>query len=92
MIFDRNTSVRFQFVCFYKCHIASNQKYTIIVFINNTDDKDWKKANPDKLRNGVQDFEGENKKELLYMFLVKYVRKMHSDSEIKQELTNNKGM
>ncbi len=26
------------------------------------------------------------------MFLAKYVRKMHSDSEIKRELKNNKGM
>ena len=33
-----------------------------------------------------------NEKELLYMFLAKYIRKTHSDSEIKRELKNNKGM
>ncbi len=76
----------------YNYHIESHQKYTIIFFIGNTDDKDQKKVNPDKLKNGVQDFEGENEKELLYMFLAKYVRKTHSDSEIKQELKNNEGM
>ena len=55
------------------------------LFIYNTDDKDQKKVNPDKLRHGVQEFESENEKELLYMFLAKYVRKTHADSEIKRE-------
>ena len=49
----------------------------------NTDDKDRKSVNPDKLKDGLQDFESNNEKELLYMFLAKYVRKTHSDSEIK---------
>ena len=51
------------------------------LFIYNTDDKDRKKVNPDKLRHGVQEFESENDKEILYMFLAKYVRKTHADSE-----------
>ena len=41
------------------------------------------KVNPDKLRHGVQEFESDNEKEILYMFLTKYVRKTHADSEIK---------
>ncbi len=48
--------------------------------------------NPDKLKNGLQDFGSDKEKEVLYMFLAKYVRKTHSDSEIKQELKSNKGM
>jgi hypothetical protein len=54
--------------------------------------KDNTSANPDKLKNGIQNFEGENEKEVLYMFLAKYVRKTHSDSEIKRELKSNEGM
>ncbi len=46
----------------------------------------------DKLKHGVQVFESDNEKELLYMFLAKYVRKTHLDSEIKLELKNNEGM
>jgi len=62
------------------------------LFIYNTDDKDRKKVNPDKLRHGVQEFGTDNEKEILYMFLAKYVRKTHADSEIKRELKNNEGM
>ena len=62
------------------------------MFLYNTDDKDRRKVNPDKLRHGVQEFETDNEKEILYMFLPKYVRKTHADSEIKQELKNNEDM
>ena len=58
----------------------------------NTDDKDRKSVNPDKLKDGLQDFESDNENEVLYMFLAKYVRKMHLDSEIKRELKSNEGM
>ena len=58
----------------------------------NTDNKDQKGVNPDKLKNGLQDFETDNEKEVLYMVLAKYVRKTHSDSEIKRELNSNEGM
>ena len=58
----------------------------------NTDDKYQKKVNPDKLRNGLLDLEGEQEKDMLFMFLAKYVRKTHSDSEIKRELKSNEGM
>ena len=62
------------------------------MFLYNTDDKDRRSVNPDKLRHGVQEFETDNEKEILYMFLAKYVRKTHADSEIKRELKNNEGM
>ena len=62
------------------------------MFPYNTDDKDRRSVNPDKLRHGVQEFETDNEKEILYMFLAKYVRKTHADSEIKRELKNNEGM
>jgi hypothetical protein len=58
----------------------------------NSDDKDRKNVNPDKLKNGLRDFGGEQEKEWLYMFLAKYVRKTLSDSEIKRQLKSNKGM
>ena len=62
------------------------------MFLYKTDDKDRRSVNPDKLRHGVQEFETDNEKEILYMFLAKYVRKTHADSEIKRELKNNEGM
>jgi hypothetical protein len=58
----------------------------------NSDDKDQNNVNPDKLKNGLRDFGGDKEKEVVYMFLVKYVRKTHSDSEIKRQLKSNEGM
>ena len=58
----------------------------------NSDDKDQHNINPDKLKNGLRNFGGDKVKELLYMFLAKYVRKTHSDSEIKRQLKSNEGM
>jgi hypothetical protein len=57
-----------------------------------SDDKDQNNVNPDKLKNGLRDFGGEQEKEWLYMFLAKYVRKTHLDSEIKRQLKSNEGM
>ncbi len=48
--------------------------------------------NPDKLKNGLQDFRCDKDKEEMFMFLAQYVRKTHSDSEIKRELKSNEGM
>jgi hypothetical protein len=64
----------------------------IFVININTDDKDRKKVNLDKLKNGLQDFHCDKDKEELFMILAKYIRKTHSDSEIKQELKSNEGM
>jgi hypothetical protein len=58
----------------------------------NSDDKDRNNVHPDKLKNGLRDFGDEQEMEWLYMFLAKYVRKTHSDSEIKRQLKSNEGM
>jgi hypothetical protein len=58
----------------------------------NSDDKDRNNVNSDQLKNGLRDFGDEQEREGLYMFLAKYVRKIHSDSEIKRQLKSNEGM
>ena len=50
---------------------------------SDSDDKDRNNVKPDTLKNGLQDFGCNKEKEVLYMFLATYVRKTHSDSEIK---------
>jgi len=57
-----------------------------------TDDKNWDDIDPDKLKYGLQEFPSNEDKEVVYSFLAKYVRKTHSDCEIKRELKNNEGM
>ena len=43
-------------------------------------------------KHGLQEFPSNEDKEVVYSFLAKYVRKTHSDCEIKRELKNNEGM
>ncbi len=57
-----------------------------------TDDKNRDDIDPDKLKYGLQEFPLNEDKEVVYSFLAKYVRKTHSDCEIKRELKNNKVM
>jgi hypothetical protein len=44
------------------------------------------------LKQGLADFPTSSDKDVVYSFLAKYVRKTHSDCEIKRELKNNEGM
>jgi hypothetical protein len=57
-----------------------------------TDDKNRDDIDPDKLKNGITNYPSPEDKELLYMFITRYVRKAHSDGAIKSELRNNKGL
>ncbi len=40
----------------------------------------------------MTDFQSTQEKEILYLFLAKYVQKVHSDSAIKSELKHNEGL
>jgi len=44
------------------------------------------------LKQGLAEFPTSSDKDVVYSFLAKYVRKTHSDCEIKRELKNNEGM
>ncbi len=44
------------------------------------------------MKQGLADFPTSSDKDVVYSFLAKYVRKTHSDCEIKRELKNNEGM
>jgi hypothetical protein len=50
------------------------------------------KIDPDKLRNGLDDYILSSDKAIVYKFFAKYVRKVHSDSDIKTDLKNNEGL
>ncbi len=63
--------LRYVFNFFHIIITLSLIKNIQFLFIYNTDVKDRKKVNPDKLRHGVQEFESDNEKEILYMFLAK---------------------
>jgi hypothetical protein len=57
-----------------------------------SDDKNRDGIDPDKLKNGINDYPSSQGKEILYGFFARYVRKAHSDSAIKNELRNNEGL
>lgn len=44
------------------------------------------------MKQGLAEFPTSSDKDVVYSFLAKYVRKTHSDCEIKRELKNNEGM
>jgi hypothetical protein len=51
--------------------------------------KTGKKIDPDKLRNGLDDYILSSNKAIVYKFFARYVRKVYSDSDIKTDLKNN---
>ncbi len=57
-----------------------------------SDDKNREDIDPDKLKNGINDYPLSQDKEILYGFFARYVRKVHSDSAIKNELRSNEGL
>ncbi len=57
-----------------------------------SDDKNRDVIDSDKLKNEINDYPSSQDKKILYGFFARYVRKVHSDSAIKNELRNNKGL
>jgi hypothetical protein len=58
----------------------------------NSDDENREKIDPDKLRNGLNDYISSSNKAVVYEFFARYVRKVYSDSDIKTDLKNNGGV
>ncbi len=58
----------------------------------NSDDENREKIDPDKLRNGLNDYILSSNKAIVYKFFARYVRKVYSDSDIKTDLKNNEGL
>ena len=58
----------------------------------NSDDKNREKIDPDKLRNGLDNYILSSNKAIVYEFFARYVRKVYSDSDIKTDLKNNEGL
>jgi hypothetical protein len=58
----------------------------------NSDDKNRKKIDPDKLMNGLNDYISSIDKAIVCKFFARYVRKIYSDSDIKTDLKNNEGL
>ncbi len=48
-------------------------------------DKNRDNIDPDKLKNGINNYPSSQDKEILYGFFARYVRKAHSDSAIKND-------
>jgi hypothetical protein len=57
----------------------------------NSDDENRKQIDPDKLRNGLDNYILSSNKAIVYKFFARYVRKVYSDSDIKTDLKNNEG-
>jgi hypothetical protein len=57
-----------------------------------SDDRNRDNIDPDKLKHGINDYPLSQDKEILCGFFARYVRKVHSDSAIKNELRNNEGL
>jgi hypothetical protein len=47
---------------------------------------------PDKLRNGLNNYILSRDKAIVYEFFARFVRKVYSDSDIKTDLKNNEGL
>ncbi len=58
----------------------------------NSDDENREKIDPDKLRNGLNNYILSSDKAIVYKFFARYVRKVYSDSDIKTDLKNNEGL
>ena len=58
----------------------------------NSDDENREKIDPDKLRNGLDDYISSSNKAIVCKFFARYVRKVYSDSDIKTDLKNNSGL
>ncbi len=56
-----------------------------------TEDNNRVKIDLDKLRNGLDHYASSSNKAALYEFLARYVRKVYSDTDIKNDLKNNEG-
>jgi hypothetical protein len=57
-----------------------------------TEEDDKSKIDPDKLKNGLDNFASSSDRRELYEFLAQYVRKVHPDTDIKKYLKNNEGL
>ena len=57
-----------------------------------TEEDDKSKIDPDKLKNGLDNFASSSDRRELYEFLAWYVRKVHPDTDIKKDLKNNEGL
>jgi hypothetical protein len=64
---------------------------TVLQYCYITEDNNRVKIDPDKLRNGLDHYASSSNKAELYKFLVRYVRKVYSDTDIKKDLKNNEG-
>jgi hypothetical protein len=58
----------------------------------NSDDENREKIDPDKLKNGLNDYILSIDKAIVYEFFARYMRKVYSDSVIKTDLKNNEGL
>ncbi len=58
----------------------------------NSDDENRVKIDPDKLRNGLDNYISSSNKAVVYKFFARYMRKVYSDSDIKTDLKNNEGL
>jgi hypothetical protein len=56
-----------------------------------TEDNNRVKIDPDKLRNGLDHYASSSNKAELCKLLARYVRKVQPDTDIKNDLKNNKG-
>ncbi len=57
-----------------------------------SDDENREKIDPDKLRNGLDDYTFSCDKAIVYKFFARYVRKVYSDNDVKTDLKNDKGL
>jgi hypothetical protein len=65
---------------------------SFIISVVNSNDENREKIDPDKLRNGLNDYILSRDKAIVYGFFARYVRKVYSDSDIKTDLNNNEGL
>jgi hypothetical protein len=56
--------------------------------VENTEDSNKDKIDPDKLRNGLDHYTSSSNKAKLYKFLARYARKVYPDTDIKKDLKN----
>ncbi len=54
-----------------------------------SDDENKEKVDPDKLRNGLDNYISSSDKAIVYKFFVRHARKVYSDSDIKTDLKKN---
>jgi hypothetical protein len=64
----------------------------LLAFVSTIGDNNWGSMDPDMLKEGMKNYMNSMARVYLYEFIARYVRKVHPDSIIMRDLSENVGV